>query len=596
MKLARIKIRNFRSIRCLRLDPGPMTTLIGKNNSGKSNILRGLRFFFTFSARSATLDDICKFSDDEGTWVECTFSELTEADRSEVPEKYIRHDGSIRLRRTLQPDDDRAVTKLRGYVQRPTAEWLQDDYADYADMDKWVALGIDVSDYATFGKRGGITKDTFKEFRPAYITQHAEELDFVEELSDTEFKGRQSTAATVLPHLIFVPAVGDIVSVIYGKQTSLLNEMVAAVIELGKTDPLYTTAQEGLSAAQQLVNPSDSRLRTLTRIEEDLEQKLESWPGTRVTIRTEIADLARILVDGLVLSVDDGHDTHLSDKGDGIQRQILFRVFQLYADFRAQRGIFRPADGAAPRERGSSIIAFEEPELFLHPQAQEQFHDDLITVSQTDQVLLATHSNYLVRLEQADVLHIVRRESPTAPTTFTTADQNWLTADDRQRLKEIDLCSGDVSKVFFADRVVVTEGQADVIYIVGTARDHADCLNRQVTVVESGGKERIPSMQKVLNAFGIPYVVACDKDPDNQASADTSARIEALVNEANANEVDGPIASVEHFDPDIANECHGTEPPPGDKPYNALVFIRDGTPTKEFVDRVKQLYRLPGDD
>ena len=101
-------------------------------------------------------------------------------------------------------------------------------------------------------------------------------------------------------------------------------------------------------------------------------------------------------------------------------------------------------------------------------------------------------------------------------------------------------------------------------------------------------------MQKVLNAFGIPYVVACDEDPDNQASADTSATIEALVNEAN--DVHGPIASVEHFDPDIANDCHGTEPPPGEKPYNALVFIRDGIPTKEFIDRVKQLYRLPGDD
>ncbi len=58
-----------------------------------------------------------------------------------------------------------------------------------------------------------------------------------------------------------------------------------------------------------------------------------------------MADLkttSHVLVAGLVLGVDDGNDTDLADKGDGIQRQILFRVFQLYADFRAQRGVFKP--------------------------------------------------------------------------------------------------------------------------------------------------------------------------------------------------------------------------------------------------------------
>jgi len=420
--------------------------------------------------------------------------------------------------RLLDRDGDKCATKLHGYVQRPTEPWLQEDYPDYADIEKWNKLGIDVSEYATLGKKGGVTKEAFKEFRKNYIAQKPATLTFAEELLDTEFKGRQSTAASVLPHFIFVPAVGDIVSVIYGKQSSLLNEIVAAVIETGKTHPDYAAAQASLSAAQEFVNPPpmdhagtaqepSKRLKKLGLIEKDLSDKLKSWPGTKVTIRTQVDDLAKILVAGLVLSVDDGHDTDLADKGDGIQRQILFRVFQLYADFRAKRGVFKPDEGEPPADRGPSIIGFEEPELFLHPQAQEQFYDDLLTVSSHDQVLLATHSSYLIRLEHADGVHIVRRTTPTAPTKFKTAAPDWLNADDRQRLKEINLCSGDVSKVFFGDRVVVTEGQEDVIYIIGTARDHADCLDRRVTVVEVGGNDRIPSLQKVLNAFGIPVAV-----------------------------------------------------------------------------------------
>lgn len=567
-----------------------MTTLIGKNSCGKSNILRALKFFFTASARSASLDDVCKFPDDDGTWVECTFDNLTDSEREEWPDKYLRADGSVKIRRTVTVDGDRLRTTLHGYTQRPAAPWLQEDYADYADVERWNELGIDVAEYAELGRRGGVTREAFKNFCAEYVRRHADELEMVEELSETELRGRQSTAANLLPHFIFVPAVGEIVSVIYGRQTSLLNEIVTAVIEIGKSNPLYETAQVGLSAATELVNPSPQRLQTLTSIEQDLEQKLQSWPGTKVTIRTEIADLAKILVDGLVLAVDDGHDTNLADKGDGIQRQILFRVFQLYADFKAQRGIFAPTDGVPVADRRSSIVAFEEPELFLHPQAQEQFYDDLLTVSETDQVFLSTHSSFLVRLEHAEGIHIVRRPSPTSPTKITSADADWLDAGDRQRLKEIELCSGEISKVFFADRVIVTEGPEDVIYLVGTAKHHADCMNRQVTVVQVGGKPRIPPMQKVLNAFRIPYVVACDRDPGNSSSEEKSRDIEALVNAANNGH--DVIASVEHFDPELPHECHGEEPPTGNKPYNAMVFITTETPTDEFIEKVKSLYSM----
>jgi putative ATP-dependent endonuclease of OLD family len=603
MKLIRLEIRNFRSIGHLVIEPRnntgqqegvdgrqeQITTFVGKNNSGKSNILRALQFFFTASARSAVAEDVCNFADDAGTWVECTFGDLSTSDRDELA-KYVAHDGTFRARRTLHKDGDRCVTKLRGYVQRPSAPWLQEDYPDYADMDKWLQLGIDVARYAELGARGGVTRRTFAEFRENYMRENGASLEFVEELSDTELKGRQSTAASVLPHFIFVPAVGDVASAIYGKQNSLLNEMVGAVIGAAKANGDYTAAQQALLRAQELVNPSARRLAKLGKIEDDLAEKLSSWPGTKVAIRTQVDDLAKILVEGLVLRVDDGSDTDLSEKGDGIQRQILFRVFQLYADFRAQRGVFMPDADEVPADRGPSIIAFEEPELFLHPQAQEQFYDDLLTVSRQDQVLLATHSSFLVRLEQAEGLHIVWRPSPNAPTDVRTAAREWLDADDRQRLKEINLCSAEVSKVFFADRVVVTEGQEDVIYIIGTAAEHAHCLDRRVTVVAVNGKERIPALQKVLNAFAIPYTVAYDVDPSNTRSAETSVRIRALIEAVN--QTHGVIAGASEFDPNLPHVCHGKAPPPGDKPYVALTFIRTGIPTNAFVERVKDLFTI----
>src|SRR5581483_3247383 len=42
MRIKRIHIENFRSVKTLEFEPGPYCVLIGENNSGKSNILRAL--------------------------------------------------------------------------------------------------------------------------------------------------------------------------------------------------------------------------------------------------------------------------------------------------------------------------------------------------------------------------------------------------------------------------------------------------------------------------------------------------------------------------------------------------------------------------
>ena len=50
LRITKIDIRNFRSIRNLTISPGDLTVLVGKNDSGKSNVLRALNLFFARSA------------------------------------------------------------------------------------------------------------------------------------------------------------------------------------------------------------------------------------------------------------------------------------------------------------------------------------------------------------------------------------------------------------------------------------------------------------------------------------------------------------------------------------------------------------------
>ena len=50
LRINKIRIRNFRSIRDLTLSPKDMSILVGKNDTGKSNIMRALNLFFNGSA------------------------------------------------------------------------------------------------------------------------------------------------------------------------------------------------------------------------------------------------------------------------------------------------------------------------------------------------------------------------------------------------------------------------------------------------------------------------------------------------------------------------------------------------------------------
>lgn len=51
MKIQKIAIRNYRSLRNLTIYPKHILALVGRNNSGKSNLIKTLELFFKSSAR-----------------------------------------------------------------------------------------------------------------------------------------------------------------------------------------------------------------------------------------------------------------------------------------------------------------------------------------------------------------------------------------------------------------------------------------------------------------------------------------------------------------------------------------------------------------
>ncbi len=61
------------------------------------------------------------------------------------------------------------------------------------------------------------------------------------------------------------------------------------------------------------------------------------------------------------LYVDDGFRNAVENKGHGLQRAIIFTILRRYAEHMTS---------SAEGKKRSLILAVEEPELYMHPQAQ----------------------------------------------------------------------------------------------------------------------------------------------------------------------------------------------------------------------------------
>lgn len=92
---------------------------------------------------------------------------------------------------------------------------------------------------------------------------------------------------------------------------------------------------------------------------------------------------------GDVILSDNGISTPVSQKGTGMQRALALSLIQLYAK------ITNKSEGTIEKP---IIFLIDEPETFLHPKAQNKLMEAFNELSRKSQILITTHSPYLLKL------------------------------------------------------------------------------------------------------------------------------------------------------------------------------------------------------
>ena len=197
------------------------------------------------------------------------------------------------------------------------------------------------------------------------------------------------------------------------------------------------------------------------------------------------------------LSVDDGVETPLENKGSGLQSLIMIELFKFYCKIFNQ----------------SSLLILEEPELFLHPHAKRMLSDILNDFIQNNknQIIITTHSEEFICNVDIENINVIRK-SIEGTKKNRICKEKYGDGKELQKLK-IELQHKN-TEMFFAEKVILVEGEEQVLIpeIVKSIYGKNILNNNDISIIKVGGKSYFDIYRKVLNELNIKNYIIADYD------------------------------------------------------------------------------------
>lgn len=589
MKIRNLKIRNWRSIKKLQIEARDLMVVIGQNNHGKSNLLSAVLFFFG----EIKHQDLDFHHSSKNLYVEIKFGDLSERDRSTF-KKYLTSDGEISVRKTAFLG---GAFEYRGFTENPREDWLQEENAKaYKKRDVAKALPF----YHFLPTDGRLETKQIIDAQHAFITENRQKLKFDYSLETSNFLGDKNVAKGIFGEIYFIPAIKEATDDFTSKDTSTFGRLYSSVIQImSETNSDWEDTKSRVSQLFCSLNKLDTdgnensdRPEQLSEFENELTKELSYW-GAKIEVEVQPPNIENLLKTNTHVWVHDDVRTDITRKGQGLQRQLTVALIRVLANRSQEKSKSNGPQNSNRKASDSRYFIFEEPELFLHPQAQRSFFDSLAGLAESgNQVMLCTHSSALIDINRYQSIYIISKECPEKGSQVTQCSEVLFDGRDNQNFNLSYWINPDRGELFFATKVILVEGPTDKTIIPLIAKK-LKIFRYDYTIVDCGTKENIPLYIKLLNAFRISYVAVYDRDHQRgksiqaiEAADATSKKIEsAIIREIGANVV---------FDNDIEEEI-GLSGGYRSKPIKALTHISQEhwVATCNLNEKVRRVYDAP---
>lgn len=452
MKIQRIAIRNYKSIKHMDIDCSPkINAFIGENSVGKSNIFDAINW---------------------------PLGPVYPSFNSTLPQDHFMGEESNEIKITLCFDDGKFLQLAENWTYKGKYQKsglnLSQDYISDIDRQKYCSayLGVDRSilDYSP-SNRWSLMGRILLEINQMFKEQNHVDEETGEVLKKTDlFK---SELERIRDEILF----------------SVEDNNGAQVMK-----KFIETLQ--IETAKQLNKPENE-------LKVDL-NLYDPWNFFR-TLQLIIKE----------------NDTNLSfqasSQGMGVQASISIAILKAYSQIKLNN---------------HTPIFIDEPELFLHPQAQRNFYKVLCELAESGtQIFFTTHSPNFLNVGRFNEIFLVRK-NPEDGTYIRCAKPSLFVEDLRIRhgiksseeglqlhFKNAYEETGDTQKAnegFFAKKNILVEGQSETLLLpyffelIGF-----DYIAKGITIVRCGSKGEIDRFYRLYSEFGIPCFVIFDGDSNH---------------------------------------------------------------------------------
>jgi len=565
VQLSYLRATNFRALKEVELDTSDFVCVIGENNAGKSSLLHAIDYFC--SGRTISTTDY--YDTQESIRIIGHLSDLSEDDLASLGEhrarvQEISIQGCLKLVRVFAPGQK---PELRCFKLQPKEERFRDD---------WVSenvAGKNGNDLVAFAKRTYGTlpkvmaaiaaKGTQKQLKEA-IEAHRETLsstDFQEMEGDLP-TGIPTSIANILPEVVYIPAVKDLLADCRTTDSTTFGKILGLLLNV--IEPELKSIEDSLAALNKSLNvvstedgaESDERFDGIKEVESAIEDNLkENFPLAAVQLRIPPPSTKTILQNAKIEIHDGGGCGTVDTMGDGLKRSVIFSLFKTYAQLASQPGWQKR--GSSSKSTSRLLFLFEEPELYLHPKAQRTLFDALGKLSETNQVIVTTHSPAFFSADRTKVFAKIVKVPPINGKPYSVLKTVSLEKDVSAKDALQIICFENCEAAFFSTQVLLVEGDSDLVALKHLSRaidsswDFEKC---RIAIVRVQGKGNFRRFTDFFGRFGVKPKVLTDLDivlkdfdkldipPGNQIPAMRSAllqRLSALRAEA---EQEGPPA------------------------------------------------------
>lgn len=595
MKLHSMRVEGFRRHIDTEILFSDTTFLIGSNNVGKSSILKALEYLLTDKKKVSEHDYFCILNEEkenekliEEVVITAEFRDVPIEslgwigfNRQRLFEYDISKDSNetgyrIYYRKTYSPKLPSPIIEMKQYKIE-----LKEQFSKCTKIQDFIDQGLSEEDaMELFGEEKKTQKVTAKLLKA--LEDRAPEQLFDTDKSETVWfenpGGIPGNVLSKLPKYLLIPDQAK-TEELSGNKGALITTLNSLFEDVRNSSSNFEKAQYYLEELAKELDPRDEDSEFAQMLLELNKVVGDVFPETTFLAQANLSNPDEVIIPKFDIQLGSNVNTSVDNQGAGVVRSSIFAMLR----YRSMR------ENTLKKQRNEYVrpllIAFEEPEIYLHPKASQQMRDTIYELASdsNNQIVATTHSPYMIDLSKksSQVLNTL------STVEFKHEGSNYiidkvianpfnvgnafhdLMLDDKNYVKMLLKIDDSISKVFFAKNVLIIEGDTEELVIKETISRMPEELRITFSydweIVKARGKAIIISLVKYLKALGItPYVI---HDRDSHTPGASKFNEPILLALGTENEHKRIMLD------ECIEDILGYSPPDRDKPFYAYKHI-----------------------